>query len=95
MEETKKYARIKFRWVAIVVIIVFTVASLVVVGGMGYTLGRDHGYGQLEKEIVYALALNNGTNVGKFLVDKLKDGRTTIALREMALSEKAEALLPR
>jgi hypothetical protein len=93
MEETKKYAGFKWRWIAIGAMVVLGVASLLVVGGMSYTLGREHGYSKLEKEIVYALALNNSTNVGKFMVDKLKDGRTTIALKERALSENVEALL--
>lgn len=90
MKDNKPYGSFNWRWVAIGVVVVFMVASLVAVGGIAYKLGREHGYSQLEKEIVYALALNKSKHVGKFLVAKLESGGTIIALNELPFSNEVK-----
>lgn len=90
MEDNKKYDSFKWRWIVIVLIVMVVVTSLLVVGGMAYKLGHKHGYFQLEKEIVYALALNKSKHVGKFLVAKLDNGGTIIALNEGHFPTKGE-----
>ncbi len=73
--------------------VMIMVASLLVVGVTAYKLGREHGYNQLETEIVYAIALNKSKYVGKFLVAKLENGGTIIALNELSFAEEMEAQL--
>ena len=89
-EKNIKTENFQWRWVVIAVTIVFVIPSLLAVGGMSYKLGREHGYNQLEKEIVYALALNKSKHVGKFLVVKLESGGTIIALNELQFSVEME-----
>jgi ABC-type phosphate transport system permease subunit len=78
-----------FKWLRIattVVMVILAAVSLLVVGVTTYKIGHKHGYNQLEKEIVYAIALNKSNHVGKFLVAKLEDGGTIIALKKLDLS---------
>ena len=82
MEDNKNKSSFKWRLAAIVVIVILIVASQLAVGVMSYKLGRAHGYSQLEKEIVYAIAINNGRRVGNFLVAKIDNGGTLISLNE-------------
>ena len=90
MEDNKQYGFFKWRGIAITVMVISIVASLLVVGEMAYKLGREHGYSQLEKEIVYALALNKSKHVGKFLIAKLDSGGTIITLNELHFSAELE-----
>ena len=89
-KENNKKENSQWRWVVISLTIVLVLASLLIVGGMSYKLGHEHGYNQLEKEIVYALALNKSKHVGKFLVAKLESGGTIIALNELQFSVEME-----
>jgi hypothetical protein len=73
-----------FKWLRIattVVVVIMAVASLLVVGIVTYNLGHEHGYNQLEKEIVYSIALDRSNNVGNFLVAK-EDSGTIITLKK-------------
>jgi uncharacterized membrane protein YdfJ with MMPL/SSD domain len=90
MEDNKKNGCFKWRWVAIAVMVILIVAILLVTGGTADKLGREHGYSQLEKDIVYAIALNKSNHVGKFLVAKIRDGGTLIALKQLHFSVEIE-----
>jgi hypothetical protein len=84
MENNKKDSFFNWlRFTTTFVIIILAVASLLVVGATAYKIGHEHGYNQLEKEIVYAIALSKSKRVGKFLVAKLDNGGTIIALNEI------------
>ena len=82
MEEKKDDSSFKWRWVAAAVIMVIITVSMLGVGVMAYKIGHEHGYKQLEKELVYAIAINNSRRVGNFLVAKVDNGGTIIALNE-------------
>lgn len=87
MEEVKKDNTFNLRLLVIGIIVLLIIASQVAIGATAYKLGREHGYNQLEREIVYALALSKSKHVGKFLVAKLDDGGTIIALNEHPFAE--------
>lgn len=87
MEDNNIKSSFKWRWAAVVVIIILVVASHLAAGVMSYQLGREHGYSQLEKDIVYAIAINNSKRVGNFLVAKIEDGGTIISLNENFLKK--------
>ncbi len=90
MEENKACGGIKWRWIAVAVMVIAIAVSLLAVGVTGYKLGHARGYDLLEKEIVYAIALNKSNNVGKFLVAKLDNGATLIALKELYVSAEVQ-----
>ena len=85
-EVSRKNGNFQWRWVITGAAIVLIIVSLAAVAGFSYKLGHEHGYNQLEREIVYALALNKSKHVGKFLVAKLENGGTVIALNELQFS---------
>jgi len=90
MEENKACGSFKWRWIVVTVIVLAIAVSLLGVGATAYKVGHAHGYSQLEKEIVYAIALNKSNNVGKFMVAKLDNGATLIALKELYISAEVQ-----
>lgn len=82
MDDTTLRRGFKWRWIIVIAAVVFVLASEAAVGLIAYRLGREQGYSQLEKEIVYAIAIHNSKRVGNFLVAKVDNGGTIIALNE-------------
>lgn len=87
MEEKKDRSGFRWRWVAAAVLTVTIIASMLSVGIVAYNVGHEHGYKQLEKELVYAIAIHNSKRVGNFLVAKVDNGGTIIALNESSQEE--------